>query len=154
MLTFFALATMLFVTIELSAAWQLYFDIECTRVDGLARGVFDGWKVLHRKHNNMESSIKLIEFMSMWVGNSKIIFSLLLLICSVSNEQKVRILASFCMLFGCVLFYPCMYPALYEMHPSKANEIHTIIGLGFIPMWLFVFIAEIKHFFRYENYQV
>ena len=154
----FTAASTLFIIAELLSAYQQYFDTDATQMDGLSPGAFKGYKQFNVAAarqctppcpSNAWPALRTIEFYSMWVGNSKVIFSMLLAVIATS-DARTRAMGAAAMVLGCCLYFPRMHPAMVEMEAKHdirsglATEIADLIGKVFVPMWLIVLLVEVR----------
>jgi hypothetical protein len=154
----FLIVASLFTLAELLTSYQMYFDLDNERIQGMAPGAF---RVYRQFKNAQESpcgedvaaaALRVLEFFALWVGNSKIIFSMLLLCCAISSCKKTRTLAAASMVVGCAIYFPRMHPMLVQMEAEgdvrerQALEIGDLIGKIFVPAWLMVFLVEFRSY--------
>eukprot|EP00581_Thalassiosira_minuscula_P017457 CAMPEP_0183732122 /NCGR_PEP_ID=MMETSP0737-20130205/37571_1 /TAXON_ID=385413 /ORGANISM="Thalassiosira miniscula, Strain CCMP1093" /LENGTH=170 /DNA_ID=CAMNT_0025965041 /DNA_START=51 /DNA_END=563 /DNA_ORIENTATION=- len=157
----FFFATLLFTFAEMLNVYQQYFDVDGEAFEGMSPGAFRAYAQLKANTkgdtNDGAPVLRVIEFFGLWVGNSKMIFSMLLLSCAVSSCAQTRVLAAASMMAGCAIYFPRMHPLLAEMEArgevkeNLASGIQDLIGNMFLPMWVFVFSLELHHWLKTET---
>mmetsp|Transcript_38577 Transcript_38577/g.43061 ORF Transcript_38577/g.43061 Transcript_38577/m.43061 type:complete len:178 (-) Transcript_38577:223-756(-) len=154
----FFFASMLFTFAELANVYQQYFDVNNEAFDGMPPGAFSAYAQLKTDdRNKVAPVIRVVEFFGLWVGNSKMIFSMLLMSCAVSSCARTRLLAAGSMIVGCAMYFPRMDPMLAEMEAKgEVREnlslvIHNLIGKIFLPTWVFVFSWEFANWLKINN---
>mmetsp|Transcript_47407 Transcript_47407/g.92493 ORF Transcript_47407/g.92493 Transcript_47407/m.92493 type:complete len:164 (-) Transcript_47407:232-723(-) len=153
-------AATFFTAIELLASWKLYFDKD--DADSLTPGAFLPYVQMDSESppcdlDTARSVALVIEFFGLWVGNSKTIMSMLLIICATSSCARTNLLTAFSMVVGCAIYFPRMHPLLVEieargdMREGYSAVIFNIIGKTFLPMWLMVFLWELRSYQTNKN---
>lgn len=117
---------MLFIALELSCAYDQYFNLHDSH--SIAAPKFLAY------HKLRPEAIRMVEWYGLWVANGKVIMSLLLFCTTFVAQRRVRCACAMSMVAGSMLYFYRMGPLLQTLGTTMGFDLDTGI-FGIAALW-------------------